>query len=72
MHALLTKAAQVAKAAEACAKAGSISESVQISLEIEQSVYEVGRLQDAASLLNRIGVYCDLIVPGANTRFGDV
>lgn len=51
---MLARATQIAKAAEACAQAGSISESVQISMELEQILYEAGRLQDAASLLNRL------------------
>jgi hypothetical protein len=55
IHGMLTKATQIAKAAEACAKAGSIEEGVQISMDIEQIVYETGRLQDAVSLLNRLG-----------------
>ena len=55
MHARLAKATQIAKAAEGCAKAGSVEESVQVSMEIEQLTYEAGRLQDAASLLNRLG-----------------
>ena len=62
VHARLAKATQIAKAAEACARAGGIAESVQISMEIEQLAYEAGRLQDAASLLNRLG---DEINPSA-------
>jgi hypothetical protein len=42
-----------AKAAEACALAG-ITEGVVVSMDIEQPVYEAGRLQDAVSLLNRL------------------
>jgi hypothetical protein len=40
-----------AKAA-ACTEAGSISESVSVSMDIEQPIYEAGRLHDAASLLD--------------------
>ncbi len=54
IHSKLNEAARIAKAAEACAKAGSISEGVTISMDIEQLIYEAGRLQDAASLLNRL------------------
>jgi hypothetical protein len=43
-----------AVAAEACATAGSAAEGVTVSMEIEQILYEAGRLQDAASLLNRL------------------
>jgi hypothetical protein len=51
---LTTNAARIGKAAEACALAGSVSEGVRVSMEIEQILYEAGRLQDAASLLNRL------------------
>ena len=54
IHSKLNEAARIAKAAEACALAGSISEGVAVSMDIEQLVYEAGRLQDAASLLNRL------------------
>lgn len=47
-------ASRIARAAVACAEAGSVSEGVAISMDIEQLLYEAGRLQDAASLLNRI------------------
>jgi hypothetical protein len=50
----LAEAARIAKAAEACALAGSIAEGVTVSMDIEQLIYEVGRLQDAGSLLNRL------------------
>jgi hypothetical protein len=54
IHARLSEAAQIAKAAEACAQAGSVAEAVTISMDIEQLIYEAGRLQDAASLMNRL------------------
>jgi hypothetical protein len=54
IHTCLSEAAQIAKAAEACAHAGSISEAITISMDIEQLIYEAGRLHDAASLLNRL------------------
>lgn len=50
----LGEAAQIAKAAEACVLAGSVTEGVTVSMDIEQLLYEAGRLQDAASLLNRL------------------
>ena len=53
-HSKLNEAARIAKAAEACALAGSVVEGVTVSMDIEQLIYEVGRLQDAASLLNRL------------------
>lgn len=54
IHAKLNEAARIAKAAEACAEAGSMSEGVLVSMDIEQLIYEAGRLHDATSLLNRI------------------
>jgi len=52
IHSKLNEAARIAKAAEACALAGSIAEGVTV--DIEQLIYEAGRLQDAVSLLNRL------------------
>jgi hypothetical protein len=54
IHSKLNEAARIAKAAEACALADSIAEGVTVSMDIEQLIYEAGRLQDAASLLNRL------------------
>ena len=54
IHLRLDEAARIAKAAEACALTGSITEGVTVSMDIEQIIYETGRLQDAASLLNRL------------------
>jgi hypothetical protein len=54
IHSRLSEAARVAKAAEACALACSVAEGVTLSMDIEQLIYEAGRLQDAASLLNRL------------------
>jgi hypothetical protein len=54
IHGRLSEAARIAKAAKACAEAGSTSEAVTISMDIEQLIYEAGRLHDAASLLNRL------------------
>jgi hypothetical protein len=54
IHARLSEATRIAKAAEACALAGSIAEGVTLSMDIEQLIYDAGRLQDAASLLNRL------------------
>ena len=50
----LSEAVRIAKAAQACAHAGSLAEAVTVSMDIEQLIYEAGRLHDAASLLNRI------------------
>lgn len=54
IHTKLDEAARVAKAAKACAETGAINEGVTVSMEIEQLIYEAGRLGDAASLLNRL------------------
>jgi hypothetical protein len=54
IHLRLDEAARIARAAEECALAGSIAEGVTVSMDIEQIIYETGRLQDAASLLNRL------------------
>jgi hypothetical protein len=54
IHRRLDDAARIAKAAEACASAGSVAEGVSVSMDIEQLIYEAGRLQDAASLLHRL------------------
>lgn len=50
----LEKSAGIAKAACACAEAGSVDSAIEISHDIEQPVYEASRLLDAASLLNRL------------------
>jgi hypothetical protein len=54
IHSKLTEAARIAKAAEACALAGSVAEGVTVSMDIEQLIYDADRLQGAASLLNRL------------------
>lgn len=54
IHTKRKEATRIAKAAEACAQAGSITEGVTVSMDIEQLIYEIGRLGDAASLLNRV------------------
>jgi hypothetical protein len=54
IHFKLYEAARIAKAAEACALAGSVAQGVTVSMDIEQLIYEAGRLQDTASLLDRL------------------
>ena len=54
IHSRLAEATRIAKAAEACAQAGSVGEAVTISMDIEQLIYEAGRLHEAASLMNRL------------------
>jgi hypothetical protein len=50
----LEAAARVARAAEACAQAGNPEKGVEVMLDVEQLVYEVGALLNAASLINRL------------------
>jgi len=50
----LDEATRLARAAEACVLAGSVAEGVEVSMDIEQLIYEAGRLHDAVSLLHRI------------------
>jgi hypothetical protein len=54
IHSRLSEATRIAKAAEAGASAGSVTGAATVSMEIERLIYEAGRLQDAASLLNRL------------------
>ena len=54
IHIKLNEAARIAKAANACVQSGAVAEGVEVSMDIEQLIYEAGRLHDAASLLNHI------------------
>ncbi len=54
IHSKLDEAARIARAATACAESDAVSEGVAVSMDIEQLLYEAGRLGDAASLLNRL------------------
>jgi hypothetical protein len=54
IHSKLNEATRIAKAAEACALAGSVAEGVALSMDIEQLIYDADRLQGSASLLNRL------------------
>jgi hypothetical protein len=54
IHSRLSEAAGIAKAADACAKAGNADKGVHVALDIEQLCYEATRLLDAASLINRL------------------
>jgi hypothetical protein len=54
IHSKLDEAARIAKAAEACALAGSAGEGVSVSMDIEQLIYEADHLHGAVSLLNRL------------------
>jgi hypothetical protein len=50
----LDEAASIAKAAQACADAGNVEKGIEIALDVEQLMYEVNTLLNAASLINRI------------------
>jgi flagellin-like hook-associated protein FlgL len=50
----LDEAASIAKAAQACTDAGNTKQRTAIALDVEQRVYEVNTLLNAASLINRI------------------
>jgi hypothetical protein len=54
MRERLDRAASIAKGAQACADAGNIEKAIEISLDIEQLLYEVNTFLNAASLINRI------------------
>ncbi len=50
----LQQAEHVARAAQACAGAGGIPEAIHVSLDLDQTVYDVGRLHDSVTLLARL------------------
>ena len=50
----LTEASRIARAAAACVAAGSVTQGVEVSLELKQLLYEASRLHDAVCLMNRI------------------
>jgi hypothetical protein len=54
MRERLDQAAGIAKAAQACADAGNIAKAIEIALDVEQLIYEVSTILNAASLMNRI------------------
>lgn len=54
MRERLDQAAAIARAAEACANVGNVDKAVEIANDVEQLVYEVNTLLNAASLMNRI------------------
>ena len=50
----LEHAAGIARAADACAGAGFMEKALEVALDIDQPIYEVTTLLNAASLVNRI------------------
>ena len=51
----LEKAPSIAKAAETCSDAGNVEKGIEIALDVEQLIYEVNTLLNAASMINRLG-----------------
>jgi hypothetical protein len=54
MRERLEQATSIAKAAEACAENGNTEKAIEIALDLEQLIYEVNTLLNAASMINRI------------------
>ncbi|MGE0037726.1 MAG: hypothetical protein AB7S93_19070 [Xanthobacteraceae bacterium] len=55
MRVRLDEATGIAKAAEVCADTGNLSKGIEIALDVEQLLYEVNTLLNAASLIHRLG-----------------
>jgi len=55
MRERLERAASIAKAAEACADAGNVEKGIEIALDVEELIYEVNTILNAASMINRLG-----------------
>jgi hypothetical protein len=51
----LDRAASLGRAALTCADTGNVSKRVEIALDVEQLIYEVTTLLNAASMINRLG-----------------
>jgi hypothetical protein len=54
MRERLDQAASIAKAAEACAGAQNLPKAIEIALDVEQLLYEVTTILNAASLMHRL------------------
>jgi hypothetical protein len=50
----LDRAAEIGRAADACAGAGFHKKNLEVALDMEQLLYEATTLLNAASLINRI------------------
>jgi len=55
VRARLDEAAATARAAQACADAGTVKKAVEITLDLEQLLYESNTLLNAMSLIHRLG-----------------
>lgn len=49
------KAASSAKAAEVCAVSGNCEKDIDVTLDIEEIVYEVNTFLNVANMINRLG-----------------
>ena len=54
VHERLADAMETAKAAKACAGVGNLDEAIRITFAIEQPIYEVTTLLNAATLIKRL------------------
>ena len=55
IRAKLEKGLRIAKAAEACAVSGRTRKGIEVALGLEEIVYELNTLLNAASMINRLG-----------------
>jgi hypothetical protein len=51
----LEQAAGIARAAQACAESGNVEKAIEITLDVEQLIYEVNTFLNAASMMHRLG-----------------
>ena len=54
MRERLDRASSIGIAAQACGDNGNIAEGIEIALDVEQILYEISTLLNAASLIHRI------------------
>ena len=54
MRERLDRASSIGIAAQACGDNGNIAKGIEIALDVEQIIYEVSTLLNAASLIHRI------------------
>jgi len=55
IRAKLEKGLRIAKAAEACAVSGRTRKGIEVALGLEEIVYELNTLLNAAGMINRLG-----------------
>lgn len=54
MRERLDRASSIGIAAQACSDNGNIAKGIEIALDVEQIIYEISTLLNAASLIHRI------------------